>query len=601
MSEVVKNTESFILNGTTDQLTPEDLRQLFGSIDSVTSTIIVTLLGALKRQKVEPSDALIQLIPYIQTRDYLILLALTLRFGANPNDYVYIEDQKRNIHLLGYVYITLRDKVDPAVLNKIIVLLVIKGARWTMSFYDQKGGEVQSDDPLTLGKNSSISVQEWLNSNGYTTIFDKLSGNIGSTIDPVTLTEMAILLDRRTLIVGDTTNISSDFNELIIRSHANSFISDITIPDKNDAKYPIDNVLLVMAVNYLNDTAFNILMSRGQLPSYLLINRIIRCVVENSRSQNVIVRQALVNMLSNAGEKGIIFDRDQMFLVSDIGRDAYDSIVKSYSDPYWKKVCTVQNTVVSPELKQLAFSLNLDPSMSKKSLCNALESLSKISPERLREAAYRRHQLQVSSQLFGIESFVDNKIPSFTCRNKAQLNPDPLNYNDVASAFYQDSTGAVFCFTSDRFDDLISSHKNPYTLDDLSEEFMQSLRLKQELLKDIGIPSSNPMTFEQAIKQLTQPDDIKTSDTTVDRAVKFSIINGFPEDSYRNLSITDMKKALRGTQSQTGYSDTLLDGLSKSHALTTFSFIINTLAVTQPNIVKNIFTILVGPGLTKYN
>src|SRR5579871_6147875 len=383
MSETVKDISDSILSGSVDQLSPEDIRQLFASFDSVNATFVLTLLTALRKQKMNPSDALIQLIPYIQTRDYLIPLGIILRFESNTNEYVYIADQKQNIHLLGYFYITLRDKIDPAVLNKIITLLVIKGARWTMPFYDQKAGETETSDLLTMGRQSSISVQEWLNSNGYTTIFNKLSGDIGSMVDPMLLTEMAILLDRRTLIVGDITGISPDNNELIIRAHANSFVNDIPIPDKNDTKYPIDNALLSMTITYLNDTAFDIIMSRGYLPSYLLVNRIIKCIVENTRSKNQIVRRALVNMISTAAEKGIQFDKDQMFLISDSGRDSYDLVMKSYSDPYWKKICVTQNVPPTLELKQLAFSFNLDPSMSKKNICDALESISKISPERL--------------------------------------------------------------------------------------------------------------------------------------------------------------------------------------------------------------------------
>src|SRR5579863_6291464 len=115
MSETTKSLEDSILGGSTEQLSSNDIQQLLTSFDTVSATFVLTLITALKRQKVDPTDLLIQLVPYIQTRDYLIPLALTLRYNANPNEYVYLTDQKQNIHLLGYIYITLRDKTDPSV------------------------------------------------------------------------------------------------------------------------------------------------------------------------------------------------------------------------------------------------------------------------------------------------------------------------------------------------------------------------------------------------------------------------------------------------------------------------------------------------------
>lgn len=584
-----------------EKLTPVEINRLFQA--PVTPEFNLTIYRALQRNAIDPDVTLLQAIPRAITKEYLIPIALCLRFGADANMYV---DAPRlgTIHILGYVYNILgggnydrfsdNDTVaDENVLNTIILMLIAEGSRPSLPMFDRKAGKIRREGETP---STSLSVAEWLNDQGINTILDRV--NIGDSselqriVDPESLAILSILLDMPTVM-----GRSYEPRDMLLSIRAFSPISFDKIPTPN-TKIFLDFKSLDDAVTYLNSDAYLKLLKRGQLPSYLLINKILIGMRTYRAMSRIIAVQELEKMLVNSISLGTQLDQDQLNIVSIMGRDILDAVTKEYEQPYWRKICKspTSNGETPEPLRKLAISLNIDPNMSQAAICESINTLSKSDKEALKEAATKRQQMRMAADLGTMNEFLNGKVPNLVCRNKSLLPHDPSDYNDIDIAYYRDDQGAVWCFGSDSFATILESGVNPYNSTVLPNSFKEELRYRIDVLKRLGIDANRgeigiyssrvPITFTKSIDSLTSKDVIteKTSEQSLDVFIRLASRNNISPETIRTLSKERMSNALRSI----GYNVDLTP-LSTSHALVTTSRIIEFVDRTDPDTVQRFF------------
>ena len=578
-------------------LTPLEINKLFQS--PITPEFNLILYIALQRNAISPDIAILQAIAQARTREYLIPIALCLRFGADTN--MYVNDPKwGTIHIIGYTYINLggdrfmenNDMIaDENILNIIITMLMAEGSRPSLPMYDRRAGNINSET------SNSPSVVEWLNDQGYSNILGRVkigdSSELQKVFDADSLAIISILLDMPNLMKRNYEN-----RDMILAIRSFSFVVFEKIPTP-DTIVGMDYKSLDDAVTYLNSTSFDKLVKRGQLPSYVLVNKILIGMKGYRERGYILPVQELEKMLLSAIAVGTQLDQDQLAIVSVMGRDILTSINKEYEQPYWRKICISPGGDTPEPLRKLAISLNIDPTMSKSTICDNINNLSKADKDALKEAARRRQQLRLAADMGTINEFVGGKIPNLVCRNKALLQNDPLNYNDIDLAYYRDDQGAIWCFGSDSFASVLESGINPYNGTILPDSFKIQLADQINALKRLGINADRgeigifnskiPITFDKAIDSLSEKDVIteKTSEQSVDLFIQLASKNGISSDTIRTLSKDRMTDALQSI----GYNINLTP-LSTSHALVTTSRIIEYLNRTNPDAINVFFSSL---------
>ena len=308
---------------------------------------------------------------------------------------------------------------------------------------------------------------------------------------------------------------------LAIRSFSPISFDKIPTPD---TIVMMDHKSLHDSVTYLNSSSYEKLLKRGQMPSYLLVNTILISMKSYKSAGRIIAVQELEKMLLSSISLGTQLDQDQLSIVSVMGQDVLNSVTKEYEQPYWRKICRASSSPDSPgvivktpePLRRLAISLNIDPTMSKASICDSINTLSKADKEALKDAARRRQQLRMASDMGTMNEFLGDKVPTLVCRNKVLMQQNPLDYNDVDLAYYRDDQGAVWCFSSDTFSSILESGLNPYNSTLLPPSFKDQLRYQIDVLRRLGIDAGNgqvgiyssrvPITFDKSIDSLTSKD-----------------------------------------------------------------------------------------------
>ena len=592
-----------------DKLTPVEINRLFQS--PITPEFNLTLYVALQRNAINPDVTILQAIPRAKTKEYLIPIALCLRFGADSNMYVNAP-KLGTIHILGYIYSILggdrfndSDMADENVLNTIILMLIAEGSRPSLPMYDKNAGKIHNDRDNIL-PSTSLSVIEWLNDQGYNTILNRV--NIGDSselqrfVDKDSLQQLSILLDMPNLASRDY-----ESRDMLLSIRSFSPISFDKIPTPTTLVM-MDYKSLDDSVVYLNSVAYEKLTKRGQMPSYLLINKILIEMKTYKTLGRIIAVQELEKMLLSSISIGTQLDQDQLAIISTMGQDILSSVMKEYEQPYWRKICKAPDIPFNsnsklpsvPEpLKRLAISLNIDPTMTKSSICENINNLSKADKEALKEAARKRQQLRINSEMGTMNEFLNDKVPNLVCRNKTLMQQNVLDYNDIDLAYYRDDQGAIWCFTSDLFASVLESGMNPYNSTLLPESFKQQLRYQIDVLKrlginanrgEIGIYSSRiPITFDKSIDSLTTKDSVseQSSERALDLFIQLASRNNISPETIRNLSKDQMSNALRSIDYNVNLSP-----LSTSHSLVTTSRIIEYLNLTDPDTVTVFFNSL---------
>ena len=570
---ILDEIQRIIYGERNNPFTPLEINKLFS--EPITSEFNIIIYTAFQRKILDPDISILQIISLAKRGEHIILIALCLRFGADPNMYVNAP-KLGTMHILGYIYNTLRSIGSTEVLNTIILMFLVEGSKISLPIFDSLSGKVILDSVNTNNKRSQATVSDWLIDQGYNNILQigdvtELYKLVG--VEPLTL--LSILLDKPNLMNRD---YSSEDVTLAIRTFSNISLTNMvkTLPKLNYSN------MLDLAVDYYNSYSYEKFIVFC-LPSYTLINKIITMM---KSSKNRLVIQELEKMLLISISNGVELDSNQVNIIGTIGQNTLSIVMKEYEQPYWKKVCknvTTSNDI--PEtLRRLAISLNIDPTIGKKAICDNIDSLSKSDKQILVQAAKYRQERRISSNLGTINEFINETNPVLVCRNKNLLQNDPLEYNDIDLAYYRDNQGVVWCFVSDTFESILETGINPYNSISLPKTFILELQHKVSVLKSLD-KGSTITTFNNAVSGLFNKDNIREKSNRIDTMIQLGSQYGVTSTLINSLSKQEMVNGLRSI----GKNKVILDVLSTSHALITTSDIIIETYKVNPQLVGMFF------------
>lgn len=339
----------------------------------------------------------------------------------------------------------------------------------------------------------------------------------------------------------------------------------------------LDYKSLLTAEASFNSAAFTDLLSRGQMPSYLLINRII---LDLKRYQGRLPFIELQNMLRDSVTRGVTLDQDQLTIIGTLGQNTLTLVNQAYAEPYWRKVCRVTTGAVPEELRMLAASLNLNTDAGKGAICENLSLLSAADKQGLKDAARRKQQLRMMGEVGYLSEFLEGKIPDLVPRNRSLMPQDPFTYNDNDIVFYRDDQGSIWAFGREMFATILESKTNPYSSAPLPAEVLVKIEMKNQLS---GGPA---ISFDNAIDHLDDKDSIgnNMSAQVLQQYANLANRMGVPSEVALGLSKADMSAALRAIN-----LDVNLDGLTTSHALTTVAYTVVGLGVYNPALARTFF------------
>jgi len=556
--------QDLILRKRSEKLTSDEIKNFVSLINSNSNNAAfnLTLFKGLDFLDLEATLILLLQNPNLTT-NYVLPICLIVRKINDLNFYLY-QDKVGYLHILGFLYWKLKNQKE--LLENLLIVFISKGAKIDSPiFKNQKSELIPSKKDLT--------VLEWLKENNLL-ITDKYLVKSYSELRDVLSEEESLLyglyLEMPQLM--KRTYKSSDWI-IACKAHVNlSILKSIPIsPIFRQGEY----LSLIEAVRYLNSLAAIYLLDSGQRSYYLMINNLITTAIYYKNRKNNIALLELENILLASVSHGSMLDNYQYTLLSTLGGEFTNSILSTYKIPSWRKECSSEEGEISLKLKQTATVLNIDTNLNKKGVCRALQEISAADKTTLEEAAYRRQQIRLNSNLGRINEFLEDNSPSLVCRNSDRFKENPLKYNDIDLAYYRDDEGAVWCFTSDTFSLLEEQKKNIYNDEILPENFLRELQYKITMLKTLEIfdgkrYTTGSITFLQALEKIEISDSI-------DNKISEKILQNFINDAMEknNLSLSKLEKIDKETYSRILNSlgfNLNFNSLSNEHTLVTVSY-----------------------------
>jgi hypothetical protein len=554
------------------------------------SRSLFLIKSGLDNKVIDPDKLLLAVIPQIKKVSNLILVAFAVRAGANVNQYVEVIEIGQ-VHLLIYTVMKIREAPLQSVTLYTLKLL---GAKFEM--------------PVSLAK--STPVADWLRSKKIVVS----SINNTRVINIITNTDVKVLMTLSELRLAIESRIVGDQQGTILSKTINVYQTDHAV-----------NLVLKMAIEEFNLEAFVFFLDQGIQTNYFLINELTLLIqhyykqsINPLSSKKTVESDKLIlncyrSMLLEAIKRGAILDVEQLTTLA--ATNSNEQVLDEYHHPAWKKMCYVTKGDVPHRLRNLGFYLNL-PSASKEEICQEIVKLAVFDGEKLKESVVARQQERLSANVSSISDFLNgpSSEPKRGCQNKGALQKDPYAYNDAQVSFYRDDQNSVWCFTSDLYESLLSKKINPHspTAEKLPQEFLDTIKMRLELMKTLGISASNPISTVDAIDQLSTIDQITseasdnevlslehiasfttaTAATTAKSGLSgggFSGGSGGGGRSLRSLSTAQMIAILETLKLQQPY----FDEMSSNHQYITFCRLGNFYIKLNPPVnAQKLFTVI---------
>jgi len=514
--DIVKELQHLIIEQKVNCLTPFQVQTLLSS--KITPQLVLYLTIILQRKLVNPNLILVQAIGNTKINDNLIIIALALRYGANANIYV---KKTNKIHIMAYTYDELKNKIELSLIQDIMNLLIIMGANDKLKVYEKD--------------EKAITVKEYLTNNNY------------KGINNNNLDKLYILLD----LIKD--NNDKDIKS-VIKAHASNLLNVIIdeLTDKDQ--------LLKLCVDYLNLSAFEIILNAGIYPDYLIINKILVTINEYKQINDQISIYQLMEMIKLLVYRGITLDQEQYSLINDL--------LEEYLSLDW-----LDDKNIIEEIKPLIYSLNINGVVNTETLHNKLSFISK---NKLLNTVIYQDQLKyyvANPDLYPKPMLMNN-------------NYKQLNFLDVIQ--YKDNN-LIWMFISNSFEHLLEHKKNPYTSQDFPDSFLDQLKIQRNILKRLGLLTNKYTTSQLLIDYLKNYQIIsnKNTDSIVNSIIKISRINGINESQLRSLTQfqqIDILKILN--------IDANLINLNSTHSFITFLICIYNFIGNNTNLLSYLFYII---------
>jgi len=507
--------------------------------------IVVEIITGLNNEIINPNFLLSKSISNIRDNKNLIAIALALRYNANPNLYVSIPNIGI-VHILVYVYIKLYEQVPEDLINMIILILIYSKSNPLLPAVDAEAGGVKS----IFDAKQDISVITWLQNKKFPNTIELIQSN-PDNIEQKILDEIGIYLDKPEMIKSPV-DVS-----LIIMYHANKVL------ESKKSKIVNPEYVLSETVKYLNLEAFKKILSLNSMVSYFFVNDLL-IRMKNYYTKNLILPFNITKtMLLMLIERGIKIDNYQLEIIKTTNEQNTKEILDAYQKPYWQKILNYTGPNISGnnfpdlsnkevksgklsevpyDLRILAYTLGLNYNENLQLIIEQIKQISFMEPENYKTAFIRRQMSRVSTNVSTPLDFVNEpKLEKYTARNIPLLrkdNKNPYEYNELDIGVYKDSNEVVWIFTSDMFDQVIDTKKNPYTGDDLPNEFINALCSQRSLVKRLGFNVGRSLTVNDGLEKLNKQDVVNNdeNDRIVKQFEKLSSIYGVTESQLRNLT-----------------------------------------------------------------
>lgn len=552
------------------QISGDDLRLLLSSVvDSHWSLSLC--YEALKFEVLSP-DLLLTIAPQERKNETCLpFVALALKFGADPNLYVKSPDSG-SVHFIYYLSFLFDenptkssrefswhpDRMSPKSLNaknfnaldKILILLFLKGANINLPFKEptnrRNPNEINVAKSLDFSGNASSSLLKQTN-------FDQ--ERIIEFLGHSEFDEYRIALD---IPMKGMMSPVTILRTCISYFSPNTF--DLTI-DSNEISTKDGQYLVSYAIRNYNMMAYGKLIDRGFLPNYHDINMMLTELRKVQRTDDDVTSSKLEKMITFAVELGVEMDKYQIDYLYKINPNIGRLVQDKYSVPHWRKVCSSPKGNSPQRLRRLASGFDLPLSHSKEFLCDELRKIDEAERDRFIESREDARRSYYLTQMGGNYNNDENGAKINLEDYQQAIVPDkrisnPESYNPLSMVFYRDDQGRPFFFVREQFDDLLSKKMNPYTQEKLPDNFVEEIRMKKNIYKDLGIEGDLdylnknltmvPKTFSEAYDALDKPDEV-TSDSDLYEFEKFKILaskNGISDYLIENLKTDQLQSSL---------------------------------------------------------
>mgnify|MGYP003144810693 CR=1 FL=1 len=479
--------------------------------DNVSVTETYLMYRALYDQFLDVDHTLKILLDRGVNNTFLAPISFCLRMEGNPNAYLQL-DSYGQIHIISYVFVKISYE---ALRDNIIYMLLLAGSNPQLNNY----------------KNSpeDISVSQWIR-----TYFPESSLDVGTVYSNLQNDNMSSYIRTAAILMNKSDTVKSaqitkEENEIVILARSDKFYKSIS---------NIKN-----AISFYNARAFAVLVNKIS-PNYLMSNQLLIRMTNNS--DNVYVLQELSVMLALILNRGVYMDLEQYRIVKSLGKNTLQMIDKAYKVPYWRKTCSnVADNNVNKRLKALAISLGVDND-DKSLVCSSIDTIAKSDPQKAMIASLRKQKTIMLGEITNISELI-GKPPNMVCRNRSDFDIDPMGYNNLDVTSYRDFTGAIWCFQSDIYADLILTRNNPYTGQKLPDDLLTKITSKLEKLKNLGIYRTMPIN--EALEELKVPDEFSNdlSEYMLESMYRIMSINGIDTGRIDTLSNDELQNILNNS------------------------------------------------------
>lgn len=555
------------------------------------------IIESLNGKIINPDTFLTIAISEIDNYEQVILVALALRFGANPNLYV-VYKNVGIVHIMVYTVMFLRGRVENSLIEYILCVENLLGsnpASFATKVSDRRNKNYNTSLIDSAVENDKTTVSQWLDSQGFESFIDMSYVKslpfedqvaIGAMVDNP---EIAFPQGIESKVI---TEIYDEDGILI----SDEKIEDPLMPDLatliiynsyNVAKYtsfPMtmfagECMELKICLKSASIEIFKELFNRGYKFTYYSLNRLLilfKDTVNISNNEKYFVNrvkyQIYLAILEYIISKGVEMDKEQLTLLSSFANEHLDLIQTLYSQPLWVKSCSSSRNIPLPEMvKNLAFSLNIDINREKPQICSDLETVANRNPDTFIENVIERQKSRAAVELKNTSEYMLSKN-NIMCKNPALIDKNPFEYNDSSLVYYNDKYNNTWCFTADDFENLLSNPVNPYSNEKLPSYVINKMNNSLQTFKILGVAPNQIIPASQALTHLNKPDVISDKHTKFinDTVIRLAQTRGFFESEIKGFGFRKMNRILSEINMEQDY----LMYLTESHRFATFCRVI---------------------------
>lgn len=403
--------------------------------------VFATIIHGFRRKVIDPNIVLLEALRIslapaykfvnedgepVNRRNYLQLVGLALRFGADPNQYVDI-DEPESVHILFWVHrfgIDLRqeygyDSVEEEEIFKsqAMYLLVLAGADLTMKLttVDTDRESVVSalkkypDSQKSLDYNFELDLDdpprgftsEFLPGDLPTIVFNEQSFRLAKMREIVTVRDRPEQLRRKYPEDWDVDEVlellySLDYRRIateipardvpgelrkVSLYHAHRVYTDMIERLPTSVIEVIGEQELRYSVLFLDVNSVETLLLFGAIPSYELKDEILNRmeVIGNRLPLTLDMEGRILWYFTKANHP---LDETQMRKLQRIA-PYVANYIKEYMEknPAWKGECSVRTDRVSASLRETAREVGMDPTESKAAICKGLAAIASVDTE----------------------------------------------------------------------------------------------------------------------------------------------------------------------------------------------------------------------------